>query len=166
MVLARPQEEALDRVLVTKDVLPSPELLVQWHSPTITFDHAVLILRIQHSLIGTGYAGACRPDRDSFPRSRCWINLRKWRTQVNEWSRLVHTGLRQMLAEHQENPPDPFEALKQGELIADSVAQALAPVYIRKPGDTRRAFGFAGNRLLFRELNLLRRAHSIVHITS
>ena len=68
-----------------------------------------------------------------------------------------------MSAEHQANPPDPFEALKQGELIAESVAQALAPAYIRKPGDTRRAFGFAGNRLLFRELNLLRKAHSIVH---
>ncbi len=71
-----------------------------------------------------------------------------------------------MSAEHQENAPDPFEALKQGELIADSVAQAQAPAYIRKPGDTRRAFGFAGNRLLFRELNglnLLRKAHPIVH---
>ena len=157
------QEATLDRVLVTQDALPSPELLVQWHSPIMIFDHAVLILRIQHSLIGTGYAGACRPDRDSFPKSRCRINLRKWRTQVNEWSRLVHTGLRLMLAEHQANPPDPFEALKQGELIAESVAQALAPAYIRKPGDTRRAFGFAGNRLLFRELNLLRKAHSIVH---
>jgi hypothetical protein len=43
------------------------------------------------------------------------------------------------------------------------MAQALAPAYIRKPGDTRRAFGFAGNQLLFRELNLLRKAHSTVH---
>jgi hypothetical protein len=67
-----------------------------------------------------------------------------------------------MSTEHQENPPDPYEALKRGELLAISVAQALAPKYVKKPGDTRRAFGFAGNRLLFRELNLLRKARSLV----
>ena len=42
------------------------------------------------------------------------------------------------------------------------MAQALAPKYVRKPGDTRQAFGFAGNRLLLRELNLLRKARAIV----
>ncbi len=40
------------------------------------------------------------------------------------------------------------------------MAQALAPKYVRKPGDTRRAFGFAGNRLLLRELNFLRKARA------
>jgi hypothetical protein len=59
----------LDRVFVTPDACPLPELSVQWHSPNIVFDHAVLLLRIQHSLIGTGYAGACRSDREAFPRS-------------------------------------------------------------------------------------------------
>ena len=38
-----------------------------------------------------------------------------------------------------------------------------APKYIRKPGEVRWAFGFAGNRLLFRELNLLRKARAIVY---
>jgi hypothetical protein len=88
-----PQEATLNRVLVTPNALPSPELSVQWHSPIIIFDHAVLLLQIQHSLIRTGYSGAGKQDRDSFPRSRCRINLRKWRRHVSEWSRLVHTGL-------------------------------------------------------------------------
>jgi hypothetical protein len=123
----------------------------------------MLLLRIQHSLIGTGYAGACRPDREAFPRSRFRLNLRKWQKHVGEWSEIVRAKLQQLSEEHHVNPPDPFEALQQGELIADSVAQALAPAYIRKPGDTKRAFGFAGNRLLFRELNLRQKARSIVH---
>jgi hypothetical protein len=38
----------LDRVFVTPDARPIPELSVQWHSPNIVFDHAVLLLRIQH----------------------------------------------------------------------------------------------------------------------
>ncbi len=59
-----------------------------------------------------------------------------------------------MSTEHQDNPPDPFENLKRGELLADSIAQALAPKHVWKPGDKRRVFGFAGNRLLFRELSL------------
>ena len=82
---------------------------------------------------------------------------------MSEWNCLVHEGLRAMSAKHKENPPDPFETLKRGELLADSIAQALAPKYVRKPGDTRRAFGFAGNRLLFCELNLLWKARSIVY---
>ncbi len=64
---------------------------------------------------------------------------------ATEWSEIVSTKLRQLSEEHQDNPPDPFEALQQGELIADSVAQAMASAYIRKQGDARRAFGFAGN---------------------
>ncbi len=68
-----------------------------------------------------------------------------------------------MSAENKDNPLDPYEALKRGELLALSVAQALAPKYVRKPGDTKRAFGFAGDRLLLREFNLLRKARSIVH---
>jgi len=158
-----PQKAMLDRVFLTRNDLPSLELSVQWHYPLLIFDHALLILRIQHSLIGTGYAGACRPDRDAFPSSRCRVNLQKWRDHLSTWNRLVHEELRAMSEEHHDNPPDPFEALKRGELLASSVAQAIAPKYIRKPGEVRRAFGFAGNRLLFRELNLLRKARAIVH---
>jgi hypothetical protein len=74
----------LDRVFVTPDACPLPELSVQWHSPNIVFDHALLLLQIQHLLIGTGYAGACRPYRKAFPRSRCQVNLRKWPRHVSE----------------------------------------------------------------------------------
>ena len=157
-----PQKAALDRVLVTHDDLASLELSVRWHCPLLVFDHALLTLQIQHTLIGTGYAGACRPEREVSARSRCRVNLRSWRGRVSEWSHLVQAGLKEMSTEHQEHPPDPFESLKRGELLADSVARALAPKHVWKPGDTRRAFGFAGNRLLFRELNLLRKARSIV----
>ncbi len=62
----RPEEAMLDRVFFTPDACPLPELSVQWHSPDIIFDHAMLLLRIQHSLIGTGYAGAWRPDKRLF----------------------------------------------------------------------------------------------------
>ena len=157
-----PQKAVLDRVLVTHDDLASLELSVRWHRPLIVFDHALLTLQIQHSLIGTGYGGACRPEREAPTRSRCRVDLRRWRGRISEWSHLVHEGLKVMSAEHQEHPLDPFEHLKRGELLADSVAQALAPKHVWKPGDTRRAFGFAGNRLLFRELNLLRKARLIV----
>jgi hypothetical protein len=91
------QKAILDRVFVAPDVYPLPELLVQWHSPDIIFDHAVLLLHIQleHSRIGTGYAGACRPDREAFPRSRCRVNLGKWRRHIGEWSETVSTALLQ-----------------------------------------------------------------------
>jgi hypothetical protein len=82
-----PKKAMLDRVFVAPDVYPLPELSVQWHSPDIIFDHAVRLLRIQqHSRIGTGYAGACRPDREAFPRSRCRVYLGKWRRHIGEWS--------------------------------------------------------------------------------
>jgi hypothetical protein len=50
----------------------------------ISYSTAVLLLRIQHSLIGTGYAGACCPDREAFPRSRFRVNLGKWRRHISE----------------------------------------------------------------------------------
>jgi len=80
----------------------------------------------------------------------------------SEWSNLLHKGLQALANEHQDNPPDAFEALKQGELMAESIAQALAPKHVRRPGEVRRAFAFAGNRLLFRELDVLRKARSVV----
>ena len=156
------QSAALDRVFVSHDVLPHLDLSVHWHCPLIVCDHALLVLRLQDSLIGTGFAGACKPSREAAPTSRCRVNLRKWREHTDEWQKCVHEGLRVMQEEWQVNPPDPFEALKQGELLVDSLAQAIAPKRIRRPGETRRAFGFAGNRLLFRELNILTKARSLV----
>ena len=51
----------------------------------------------------------------------------QWRKHIPEWSKLVHDGHRVMSTESQANPPDPYEALKRGELLAISAAQALAP---------------------------------------
>ena len=50
---------------------------------------------------------------------------------------------------------DPFQALKYAEILATHIAQALAPRRIRRPGEVRRAFGFAGHRWIFREVYLL-----------
>jgi hypothetical protein len=100
------------------------------------------------------------------PASRCQVNLRKWRKHTDEWQLRVQDGLKAMHKEWQDNPPDPFEALKRGELLASTLAQAIAPKRIKSPGETRRAFGFAGNRLLFRELNLLVKARSLVRKVS
>jgi hypothetical protein len=66
-------------------------------SPDVIFDDAVLLLCIQHSRIGTGYAGACRPDRQAFPRSRCRVNLGKWRRHIGEWSEIFRMMLLQFL---------------------------------------------------------------------
>ena len=136
-----PQSAALDRVFVSRDELPQLELSVHWHCPLIVFDHAVLVLRIQDS-------GACRPTRAAIPVARCRVDLSKWREHIDEWQQSLREGLRVMQQEWQDNPPDPYEALKQGELLADSLAQAIAPKHIWRPGDTRRAFRFqvAGNR--------------------
>ncbi len=135
---------------------------MHWHCPLIVFDHALLVLRIQDSLIGTGFAGACRPTREAIPVSRCRVNLPKWREHIDEWQRSLHEGLRMMQQEWQDSPADPYEALKQGELLADSLAQAIALKHIWRPGDTLRAFGFAGNRQLLCELNYLAKARSLV----
>ncbi len=77
--LNRGRHSASDRVLIIHDNLASLELSVRWHCPLIVFDHALLTLQIQHSLIGTGYGGACRPGREASTRSRCRVNLRRWR---------------------------------------------------------------------------------------
>ena len=158
-----PQRAALDRVLISQEEASQLELSVEWHCPLTVFDHALLVLRIKDTLIGTGFAGACKPSREMIPVSRCRVNLRKLREHIDEWQQGVREGLRVMQREWQDNPPDPFEALKRGELLADSLAQAVAPKHNWRPGETRRAFGFAGNRLLFRELNLLVKARSLVH---
>jgi hypothetical protein len=97
-----------------------------------------------------------------FPHSRCQVNLKKWKQDLQLWQRLLSDGLQRLEEEQQGSPPDPFEALKQGELLADSLARALAPKYVPKTGDVRRAYSFAGNRLLFRELNYLGKARATV----
>jgi len=121
------QRAILDRVFISADHLCSMDLSVHWHHPMIVFDHALLILRIQNSLAGTGYAGACRPLSETNPPARCPIDLKKWKSRLDVWQHLLSSGLQYMESEHAENPPDPFESLKQGELLAMSCAYALAP---------------------------------------
>jgi hypothetical protein len=95
-------------------------------------------------------------------RPRCQVDLKKWKQHLPLWQRLLCSGLLHMEEEQKASHPDPFENLKQGGLLADSLARALAPRYIPKPGDVRRAYSFAGNRLLFRELNYLGQARAPV----
>ena len=70
------------------------------------------------------------------------MNMTKWRTQVDEWRRLLQLHLQ--ATESQRDSMDPFEALKHGELCADSIAQTLAPKRLRKSGEVRRALGLQG----------------------
>ena len=159
-----PQLAALDRILVSQqDILPI-EMLVHWSNPHTEFDHALITARLQHSISGSGFAGASRPDSDNNFTSPPRIDLRKFFENLPEWQRLTEIRLSVMETEHQNDPqpPDAFEALKQGELIMLSIAQAIAPKRIRRPGETRRSFGFDGHRALNREINLLRTARSIV----
>lgn len=149
------QKAVLDRVFESQAISHSMMLSVIWCQPLIVFDHALLLLRIQHSSVGNGYAGACRPDRELLTHPRCQVNLTKWKHYVMVWQSLLCNGLQLLAEEQKDSPPDPFEALKQGELLADTLARALAPKYIPKKGDVRRAYSFAGNRQLFRELNYL-----------
>jgi hypothetical protein len=94
------QKGVLDRVLITHDDLASLELSVRWHCPLIVFDHALLTLQIQDSLIGTGYGGACGAGRAACSRCRWGVNLGRWRGWVSEWSRLVHEPLNPMSTQH------------------------------------------------------------------
>ena len=57
---------------------------------------------------------------------------------------------------------DPFQALKHGEAVAETLARKLAPRRIPKAGEVRRSFCFPGHRLLLRELNWLREARVFV----
>ncbi len=156
-----PQSAALDRVFVSHPDLPPLDMTVLWNKPLIVFDHALILLRLPMETIGVGYAGACRPGESEVSSSRCRVNMTKWRPQVDEWRRLLQLQLQ--ATESLCDPMDPFEALKHGELCADSIAQSLAPKCFLKSGKVRWAFGFAGNHTLFRELNYLRKARSLVH---
>jgi len=158
-----PKKAALDRALIYPfDTVVSP-LVVQWAQKQPVFDHALILVRFPQSEVGIGFAGACRPFHSQHQLKRCRVNLRKWNEQREEWCRLLRQSL---IAEEQAsivNPPDPFQALKAGELLADSIAYALAPRRSLAKGETRRSFAFSGHRVLFRELNLLQAARQLVH---
>jgi hypothetical protein len=70
--------------------------------------------------------------------------------------------MRRTERESEELSPDPFQALKNAELIAEAIAHQLAPKRVPRAGKVRRSFCFQGHRLLFRKLNLLRAARALV----
>ena len=63
----------------------------------------------------------------------------------------------------QDQPLDPFQALKYAEMVADRIAQSLAPRRVRRPGELCRSYCFGGHRVIFREMNLIRAAREFVH---
>ena len=123
-----PQAAALDRVLMPRDSALSVNMQIHWPQPSQVFDHALIVTRLHHSIAGIGFTGASRLESEDVLPPRARIDLQKLRTQIPELQRLSHISLTLMEEEHQrrDRPPDPFEALKEGELIVSSIAQALA----------------------------------------
>jgi ribonuclease HI len=62
----------------------------------------------------------------------------------------------------EQDPLDPFQALQYAEMIAGQIAQSLAPRRQRKQGEFCRSFAFSGHRAIFREINLLNAARTLV----
>ena len=122
----------------------------------------MITVRLPHSTAGIGYAGACRPGTADLRVPRCRVDLKKWKTQRGEWVRLLKQSLDQDGSGVGEPPQDPFQALKHGEAVAETLARKLAPRRIPKAGEVRRSFCFPGHRLLLRELNWLREARVFV----
>ncbi len=55
------------------------------------------------------------------------VSLSRAYAQVNEWRRLLQIHLQATESQRDFHVNDPFDALKQGELCADSIAHTLAP---------------------------------------
>ena len=155
-----PRKAVLDRAWVHPPDLQVSSLSVHWAAEKTIFDHAMILVSMPQAVAGIGYAGACRPLRQSLAASRCRVDLRRWKERLEEWTRLVRLNLAVPDIPVSDPLPDPFQALKHGELVADSVAQALAPKGAQRPGES---FGFGGHRCLHRELNLLQGARILVH---
>jgi hypothetical protein len=168
-----PRKATLDRAWVYPPDLSDSDLSVQWTTSQPVFDHALITLRLSHTVAGMGFAGASHPPHPSALLPRCRVNLKKLREPaiLAEWTRLLHLSL---TAEsplnlyspaktlEQEQPPDPFQALKYAELVADQIAQSLAPRRVRRPGEFCRSFCFGGHRAIFREMHLIRNARAFV----
>ena len=266
------KQAILDRAWVYPPALTTSNLSVQWAVTQPVFDHAMISIRLAHTVAGLGFAGACRPLHQPKPEPKCRVNMRKFREPavLAEWSRLLqlsltgpavgptapqneatvssdpcldtngqdlraadndagatdsgfsdaacglsvaaeesiavtaerglralgpnasdrntavpepafnirnndemesksekgqsgqrgHSGLMDTVQTQLE--ADPYQALKYAETVANQIAQYLAPRPIQRPGDVCRAFGFAGHRRLFRELNLLSAARRFI----
>ena len=154
------QRAILDRAFIFPAQEKSSPMTVAWNRAI--FDHALVTVRLPHSTAGIGYAGVSCPDNAVQRGPRCKVDLKKWNKCRDEWYRLLILSLDQEDGEGDEQPPDPFQALKNGELIAEAIAYKLAPKRVPRAGEVRRSFCFQGNRVLFRELNLLRAARALV----
>ena len=148
------QRAVLDRAFIHPAQELSSPLTVTWNRAV--FDHALIAVRLPHVTAGIGYAGACRPESAGSRVPRCRIDLKQWNRRREEWARLLSLSLDQEDERSAEKSHDPFQALANGELVAEAIAQKLAPRRVPCDGEVRRSFCFPGHRLLFRELNLLR----------
>ena len=169
-----PRRATLDRAWVYPADLPVSNLLVQWPEEPI-FDHAMIVLSLPHTVAGMGFAGACRPLHQTTPVPRCRVNMKMLRKPevMAEWQRLlhlsltvgspVHPSLSPMESAGQDQPLDPFQELKYAEMVADRIAQSLAPCRMRRPGEPCRPYCFGGHRTIFREMNTIRAAREFVH---
>ena len=161
-----PKKAALDRAWVSPMDLPTSPLIIQWAASQPVFDHAMILLRLPKAVAGMGYAGASRPFHQPGTPGGCRVNLKELRRPevLEEWRRLVHISLTETEESESLGPKDPFVALKNAEMTADSIAYYLAPRRTPQAGDVRRSFGFAGHRAIFREMNVLRQARALVKL--
>jgi hypothetical protein len=170
-----PRKATLDRAWVYPADLSVSDLHVQWPEDRPVFDHAMIMLSLPHTVAGMGFAGACRPLHQPTSAPRCRVNIKMLREPeiLAEWQRLLHLSLTTespvdppscpRASVEQDQPLDPFQALKYAEMVADRIAQSLAPCRVRRPGELRRSYCFGGHRVIFREMNLIRAAREFVH---
>ncbi len=137
---------------------------VHWAEPSLllVFDHAALLINLQYSEAGMGFAGACLPLMQRRQQG-LKINLNKWNQPPEEWARQLQNCLEVDEEEHLLQNQDPLPALKEAELLAESIAARLAPTRSRQPSETRRSFRFPWHRRLCREIDILQHARQLVH---
>ena len=132
-----PRKATLDRAWIFPDNLPVSNLLVQWEAAQPVFDHAMIMLRLPHTVAGMGFAGACRPLHPMVSAPRCRINLRKFREPeiLAEWSRLLQLSLREtpdvlsnLTADNDLNVPDTEAFAGSGATAEDRNLKRQAPL--------------------------------------
>ncbi len=97
-------------------------------------------MRLPHVAAGIGYAGACRPESAGPRVPRCRIDLKQWNKRRAEWERLLILSLAQEEDSVEGKSLDPFQALANGELIAEAITHKLAPKRTPRAGEVRRSF--------------------------
>jgi hypothetical protein len=125
----------------------------------------MILVNLPYSEAGMGFAGACPPlmPRRQGPK----INLNKWNQPQcrEEWARLLKNCLAADEEESLLQNQDPFLASKNAKLrlLAESIAERLAPKRSSQPGETTRSFRFPGHQRLCREIDILQHARQLVH---